>query len=539
MTPTAFISIDQNCHPLWDTIPKLAALATHGWNGLHCVEDIDLAFSRQGARPGETELALAPERFYRGGHSDWGAALFCHDFLGRLPLDVRALEPYTGRTTAALARLLEVSVDELYDRWSPSDNWQLVGPSYTDLPGWHRLIGDVSLAEAGPFVRQLLDHAQADLLARFPEAEPQRRLREWFAGQRAFMEGVLAAEPQAPISELYRRWLQACLGSGVRLSLTSERLSVAARGPGDPVLRLFLERYSEAAGAYNRALEEAPVGMTPLRLAEGELPFFVTARRAGRLVRATAALRDGALEAGDWRWPLAQGQLPVTRMLEDGVTAVAGKALVLVLQARTGPDAAILALPHQGSLYMPAAYALERRLREGGLLPMPPHPVLRIRFRFLDHWRGCRTLVQPPPYLQQALGVGELPASDLAEAVSAAMASARAELAAWADAARREALSRQHFGGLYTERDRLDLERRAAAADPARRPEATALWQRVKDVDRLLARAQAERVLERLRLLDLGYYDSRGALLPWSLALGGETLYQRLLQEADLTPESA
>jgi len=165
--------------------------------------------------------------------------------------------------------------------------------------------------------------------------------------------------------------------------------------------------------------------------------------------------------------------------------------------------------------------------------------VLRVRFRFFDHWRGCVTFVRPPPYLQQALGVAELRAADLAEALVGGMAAARADLAAWSDDSRRDALGRQQFPGLSAERDRLDHERRAAAADPARRPEATVLWQRIKEVDRQMAQAQAEWLLQRLRLLDLAYYDSRGALLPWCLALGGEDLYQRLLRAAELTSESA
>ncbi len=539
MPAPTFISIDQNCHPLWDTVPKLAALAAHGWTGLHCIEDIDLAFSRQGARPGETGLALMRERFYRGGHSDWGAALFCHDFLGRLPFDVRALEPFTGRTTAALARLLETSIDALYDRWSASDNWQLVGPSYAEDPRWHRLIGDVTLAEAGPFVRQLLGHAEGDLLERFPEPGPQRRLREWFAGQRALVGQILTAEPGAPLTELYRRWLATIPAGEVRLGLTSERLALAETAAADPVLRLFLTRYAEAAEAYNAALERAPVGIAPLRTAEGELPFFVVARRGGRLLRTPAVLQDGSLRAAELSWPLGAGSLPVGAMARDGVVALAGKALVLVLQARTGPQGASLALPHLGSLYMPAAHALEQLLRERGLLQETPRPVLRVRFRFLDRWAGCRTLVRPPPYLQEALGLAEAPAEDLAEAIRAAMAAARRELDTWRDPSRREAASRLRFAALAAERDALEQDRRRAAADPQRRPEAGALWQRIKQLDRRLAEAQAEWLQQQIRLLDLGYYDSRGALLPWCLALEGETLYGRLLQAADVAAETA
>jgi hypothetical protein len=540
MTDASYISIDQNCHPLWDTVPKLEALAAHGWQGVHCIEDIDVAFSRQGALPGDTGLALLPERTYRGGHSDWGAALFAHDLLGRLPLDVRTLEPYTGRTTAALARFLETSVDGLYERWAGSDNWQLVGPSYAADPRWHRLIGDVRLAEAGPFVLQLLDHARADLLERFPESGPQQRLQEWFAGQRSLAATVIASEPQAPLTELYRRWLLACLGPSTRLALTSERFALRRLAATDPLLRLFLERYAEAADAYNTALQQTATGMTPLHVEAGELPFFVTIRQEGRLLRSAAAWRTGAIEAAGRRWPLtAAGGLPVADLERDGVVALAGKALLLVLQARLGPEGATLALPHLGSLYMPAAYAFERILRERGLLREAPRPVIRVRFRFLEHWRGCRTLVRPPAYLCQALGIDEAPATVVGEALEAAMVAARRTLEALRDSGQREGLVRTRFAAWSAEREALDAERRQIAADPQQRPAATALWQRIKEIDRRLAAAHAEWVLQLLRLLDVAYYDSRGALLPWCTALEGEALYRRLIAQAEIIPEGA
>lgn len=538
MIDTPFISIDQNCHPLWDTIPKLEALAVHGWNGVHCIEDIDVAFSRQGAQPGDSGLALLPERYYRGGHSDWGAALFGHGFLGRLPLDVRALEPYTGRTTAALARLLETSVDGLYDRWSASDNWQLVGPSYAADARWHRLIGDVRLSEAGPYVLELLRRARQDLRERFPEATVQERLDGWFSQQEALAAARIAAEPEAPLTELYRRWLQACLARGIPLALTSERFGLRRLADTDPVLGLFLRRYTDAAGAYNAALQEAATGMSPLRLPDGELPFFVSVRRDGRLLRCPAILRDGVLAAGDLHWPLQDGALPVAAMERDGVVALAGKALVLVLQARLGPEQAVLALPHQGSLYMPAAHAFERNLRRSGLLTAPARPVLRVRFRFLDLWRGVSTRVRLPPYLAAVVGVTEAPAAQVAEALTAATAAARRDLDALRDARRRDPIVRARFPALHDERDALDRERRVAAADPRRRPEATALWQRIKGIDRRLAEAHAEWALGLLRVLDVGYYDSRGALLPWCLALGGEPFYRHMLAQAELIPEA-
>ncbi|MGB2824768.1 MAG: hypothetical protein WBF17_27600, partial [Phycisphaerae bacterium] len=69
-------SIDQNCHSLWDALPKLHALARRGRRVMHFNEDIDSAFTSLGSRIDADDLRLARERFHHSGGADWGAALF-------------------------------------------------------------------------------------------------------------------------------------------------------------------------------------------------------------------------------------------------------------------------------------------------------------------------------------------------------------------------------------------------------------------------------------------------------------------------------
>ena len=184
-------SIDQNCHPLWDVVPKLHALAASGRTVTHFIEDVDMAYTAIGADDGD-EARLAPERFHRGGAADWGAAVFYYEFLGRQPVDIRHWERWTGMKTAALARRLGRTVDDLYDEYSPSDNWQLIGPSYVGDSRHHRLIGDLTVAETAPHLREMTDRGQADMRRAFPSAESRARLDRWFADQRTALEEMLA-----------------------------------------------------------------------------------------------------------------------------------------------------------------------------------------------------------------------------------------------------------------------------------------------------------------------------------------------------------
>ena len=537
MSTRPFISIDQNCHPLWDVLPKLYALAARGHTGTHYLEDVDIAFSRQGAKPGDTELDLLPERIYRGGHSDWGAALFAHDFLGRLPLDVRDLEPFTGLTTAALSRRLETDVDGLYDRWSASDNWQLVGASYAEHAGWHRVIGDIRLHEALPFLRQLLERARCGLAAAFPEKASRQRLATWFDGQDAMLRRCCESEPAITLVDLYHLWMQELLPSSIRLDATSHWCTLERAFAGESLFTLFLDHYADAADAYNQALKDTGVGINPLHTAKGELPFFLIRRYGDRMERAPLVRQEGCLRAGTMEWPLHEvaDRLEACRL--QGGIAIAGKALILVLQARIGSAAGALALPHMGSLYMPAAHAFERRLRERGLLRGTVYPVWRVRLRFFEHWRTCSTHVRPPAYLARAIGIEEGPAMEIAEAIEAAVRQAETTLEALRDPEQRRRLVARRFADRVQRREELDTRRRELARDPACRSEAKALWSQIKQLDREVIEAHAEWVVQLLRTLDVRYYDSRGALLPWALALGGEHLFDTMVTTADIDVE--
>ncbi|MBN2450947.1 MAG: hypothetical protein JXR77_11190, partial [Lentisphaeria bacterium] len=110
-------------------------------------------------------------------------------------------------------------------------------------------------------------------------------------------------------------------------------------------------------------------------------------------------------------------------------------------------------------------------------------------------------------------------------------------LRALADDDCRESAVSAHLPDLVRSRDALDTRRREIASDPQRRPEAAALWQQVKEADRGIATAVAEWVVGMLRLLDVRYYDSRGALLPWCVALGGVEFYERVVAAARVDEE--
>ena len=140
-----FISIDQNCSPLWDAIPKLAALRAHGFAGAHWIEDVDTAFTEQFAKPG-TAPHVAPERIYPNGNSDWGASFFYSNFMARNAMNPRTLEPWLRAPVATFAKRAGMDVGSLFAQYASSENFQIIAPSHCG-DHRHRTLGSLTLRE--------------------------------------------------------------------------------------------------------------------------------------------------------------------------------------------------------------------------------------------------------------------------------------------------------------------------------------------------------------------------------------------------------
>lgn len=529
-------SIDQNCHSLWDSLPKVQALASRGQAVTHFIEDIDVAFTSLGSALEAGQLRLERERYHRSGGADWGAALFYSEFLGRLPVEIRRWEPCTGMKTAVLARHLHRSVDELYDEFSPSDNWQLVGPSYAGDKQHHRTIADLTAAEVEPFLHEILAKARANTLESFPAADSQRRTGEWFDRELARMASAI--DGSRTLVEIYRKWMGGYVdGAGVELRKTSELFDPSQ--PRQEVLEIFTRHYDRAADLYNQAVEACDVGLRPLRREQGELPFFAFYSHGGHAVRSGVNLEGFSLRIAQRSFPLeAGGRLPRRALAEAGIGGLAGKAVLLVLQVRCGQGGQALAMPHRGSVYMPAAHRLEGLLRREGLLAGPLAPVMRVRFGLLDQLGGLDAPIVLPPHLRPYFGATEIAARVLGESWRDLAKDAAGRLERLKDAGFREQWQKQEFADVLGEIDQLDRRRRELAASDPKGAEIRKIWNDIKLRQVEMLDGLLRRIAGDWQLRDIDYWDSRGAILPWCIALGGREFYDKVLREAQVYPET-
>ncbi len=535
-------SIDQNSHSLWDALPKLHALLRKGAAVTHFIEDVDAAFTALGSGLNANSLALVREQFHRSGGADWGAALFYTEFLGRQAVEIRNWEPLVGMKTNVLAGKLGRSVDDLYGEFSPGDNWQLIGSSFVGDREHHRVVGDLTLAETAPFVRELLNRARQDTLHSFPAKASQERTNEWFDRETALVERLLGELSGGRLVDLYERWMGEHLshwGSSVRLDLTSRLF--ACDKPDAPGLRLvkpFIVDYAAAAGMYNDAIAETNRAMRPLDTKACELPLFAMQARDGHLVRTGVFLADGAVQIDGRSFRPGNDGAPSTADLAAaGIQCLVGKAMLLVSQVRMGPAGDSLAVPYRGSAYMPAAHALVRKLAAAGMVTGPLRPIVRVRLRLLDRLRELDTPIRLPAWLAEAIGGDEVPAHRLGEAWQDLARQARRRLESFRDDTARQHWQVQEMPDLHAEIAALNDRRRDLAAKDPKDPELRGIWKTVSGLQTKILDRTVRRIDADSQLADLDFYDTRGAALPWCVALGGEIFYNEVIEKAELTEE--
>jgi len=542
-------SIDQNCHSLWDVLPKLQALASRGYHVRHFVEDLDVAFTSLGSDINTARLRLVRERFHHSGGADWGAALFYSEFLGRGPVEIRDWEELTGLKTNVLARRLGRSVDDLYDEFSSGDTWQLIGPSYVGDRRHHRLIGDLTVAETADFLRIIMQKAKENMLRTFPQESSRKRLGEWFHRELQRLEGLLDRCAGGRLTDVYGNWLGQYLGESVRIDLSSSLFTCGDKPVGIELLEVFLQKYDLAAELYNQAVMEVRSGLRPLRTAEGELPFFAVLNYQGHFVRTAVFLDNDEIQIGEQTFKLAADRrAPIEALRLAGVRCLLGKAILLVIQVRLGPRGKPLALPYRGSLYMPAANRLAAKLAAHRLLPDELKPIVRVRFRLLDRLKSLETPISLPKHLVGYFGKTEIPARELSENYRSLAAEASGRLDAFKKPAGRRLWQRANCPKLLETIEQLDKRRRKLARldKPAPSPRGGGprppeqirdLWKQLKAAQRELLDKTLQQIAGDWQACRIDYWDSRGALLPWSIGLGGRGFYHDLIDKAEIYKE--
>jgi hypothetical protein len=187
---------------------------------------------------------------------------------------------------------------------------------------------------------------------------------------------------------------------------------------------------------------------------------------------------------------------------------------------------------------MPAAHRLAGKLQAAGMLPSPLHPVFRVRFHLLDRLGGLPATIRLPEHLAAAFGAEEIPASALAEGWRALAGQAAARLEAFRTDQSLRKWQEDTFPDLARKMLELDVRRRRQAQQDPRAPEIRELWKQHKAVKQQVLAATVRQIAQDWQVSQIDYWDSRGALMPWCVGLGGKAFYDELVARAEIYEET-
>lgn len=522
-----FISIDQNSNSLWDVLPKIEALHAHNRELLHYVEDIDVAFTRVGSTYCAPKLTL--EQYYPNGNLDWGASLFYMDFLGKVPLNLANLSPYTGKKISTTAKALGLTLQNLYNKFSVADNYQLTGTSYVaSHPEKHRLLGDLSTELKKPFIQELLTLAEADILERFIDKPSQSRTKCWFKKERDLLDQLW--HKANDLASFYQAWIKAHLPEA-KLELTSELFSEKQMAQLNfDLLKKIIKNYPLFQEIYNQSIEESGVELSPL--SGGSLPFFAAYKINGQQVRSGLQLRDGKIMIADQTFD----QNVRFEEFFEKIEVLVGKALLLIITVRDFSIGHPLVLPEMGSLYTPAAVSLAAKMKTHHFIDHLPYSIFRLQFNFIDQLKNSDSLISLPNHLQHKLG-RQLTAKALAIQLPIAMNEAQMTLNSLKNPIERERCFSAWTPNLSQSIDRLKETKEICGKNPERRHECPNLWKEIKKYEQEKEFICFQRIIDLVQTTEMTYWNSRGALKPWSIAAGGESFYQQLLKSSTIREE--
>jgi hypothetical protein len=145
--------------------------------------------------------------------------------------------------------------------------------------------------------------------------------------------------------------------------------------------------------------------------------------------------------------------------------------------------------------------------------------------------------VRLPPYLHRAFGCAECAASTLADRFYQVRDRARHRLEQASQEEGRQRLWREWAPKQFAERDALEERRRELGRNPETRDQAPALWEQIKQLDADILAERIERLVETVHCSRLDFWNSRGAILPWAVAVAGEELYHDIVNQAEIVPE--
>ncbi len=184
-------------------------------------------------------------------------------------------------------------------------------------------------------------------------------------------------------------------------------------------------------------------------------------------------------------------------------------------------------------------HRLTEKLTAVGVLQGKLRGILRVRFPLLDRMKDLQTVIRLPEHLVPCFGRDEIPACELGNNYASLAKQAAARLESFKDTRTRDRWCAESFPAVTGQIEQLDRRRRELAQRDPKSHQIRELSARQKQLQVRLLDELLRQIARDTQVAEIEYWDSRGALLPWCVALGGKDLYNQIVANAETYEDSA
>jgi len=537
-----FCSGDQNCSPFWDTWPKVEFLAKSGHNLLQIIHDTDILY-RGHSRKNSYHIKWL--HLKHDGSSYYSPNLFYYRFLGRHnPFPVDKLESYTGLKLSKISALLNLSIENLYEKFGAYDKLALLGGD--SKKNGYRIAAGIKLSETYQSFEEFLDLIEEDMHEFVVTTDQKDNLIDVLNIWRAEVQAINEKNPNITISELFSLWMQSKFTKNVTFVGCSDYFRVIPENKNRFTFFLdFVRGYHEYAECYNKALEINNSVISKLDIFKGELPFYVIRNIEGQLLRFPIFLENGNLVIQDQilNLPLVTWEDLLSWCEEMRVECLIGKAIPLMMQLRDGNYGVPMVMPKLGSPYTAIVDSYSKLLGERFI---GIKDVSLVDFQIFDALQKANFSFRLPLFLQEIFKKEIVHCKLFVEQLPFYIREANRVLD---ECKRNPQLTMREFYPSLT-RNLADLEQKRTSQGLilAKIPKRTSEYQHemVKyfEIKSSYSKIYREYVNKLCQLLvnqwhvsQLNYFNNRGAFELWSKTLGGINLYQSIIDHTILVSQ--
>jgi hypothetical protein len=165
--------------------------------------------------------------------------------------------------------------------------------------------------------------------------------------------------------------------------------------------------------------------------------------------------------------------------------------------------------------------------------------VFRVRLHLLDRIKSLDVVIRLPEHLRGYFGKTEIAARELGDNYQAIARQAATRLARFRTEEGRQSWQREAYADVVAEIEQLDHCRRNLAQANAKAPELRQIWRDLKLRKQEMLDGLVHQIACDWQASNIDYWDSRGAIMPWCVAMGGQQFYNDVLAGAEIYAESS